>query len=217
MARQPQAAHNRPGQLAGQVDIHVSHTGLGQIPLLGTALEGIAFSRFYTSPLQRCKIPADFLRAKLKIPSNTVVPDLSEINYGLWAGKVLKAEFGGDESIEKTDPEGFRTFMRARHRWQVEGSETFWDLKRRATNAINQVVLENWGKVVLLITHGWVHNMVCANAFGIHLAHLHEFPLVPSAGLTVIEYSASQRDNRLWLWGNADHLPEEERVAKGYG
>ena len=68
------------------------------------------------------------------------------------------------------------------------------------------IVQLNLGGVVLVVSHGWALSTAFTGAFGIHLAYCLKVPLGQPTSVNIIEYSADLKNNRLWLWGNADHL-----------
>jgi len=207
-ARHPATVYGGVGRLAGAFDVEISEQGQEQLPFLEQALEGVGFSHIYASNLQRSVIPARRFARSFSLPFASL-EDLGEIHYGDWANRILTIAKGANDSIESAEPHKFRLFKEQPHLWETSGAETFWELETRVNRAIAEVVAENLGSTVLIIGHGWANSVACAGAFGIHLAHLKRLPLGPPTAINVLEYSSDLKNNRLWLWANAKHLPED--------
>ncbi len=85
LLRHGETAWSLTGQHTGRTDIPLTAKGEDEARALGTRLRGIAFSRVFTSPLQRVRKTSDLAAL---IPPAEIEPDLAEWDYGDYEGKL---------------------------------------------------------------------------------------------------------------------------------
>ncbi|MGE0200947.1 MAG: alpha-ribazole phosphatase [Candidatus Melainabacteria bacterium] len=122
--------------------------------------------RIVTSPLQRCRLLADFLKGK--IPKSTLVFDdrLQELSFGDWEGHPWS-------EIEKHTY--FAVWMNDFVNVACPGGESYCELASRA-----QECLQHWSNQperTVLVTHAGVIRALLAYQLGISLEQSFELPV----------------------------------------
>lgn len=137
--------HGDTGQRSyrGQLDDALSELGWRQ---LRAAVEGHAWGRIVSSPLQRCAAFAKELARMRGLPLQ-MDARLAEYHFGAWQGVPIEqiAEQQGD-ALERfwADPVGF----------PPPGAETFEAFRRRLCAALDDVAARARQERVLVVTHG---------------------------------------------------------------
>src|SRR6478609_2906923 len=84
LARHGETAWSLSGQHTGMTDLPLTERGERNARQLGKRLEGVTFSKVFTSPLQRAARTCEL--AGFKADAETL-PDLVEWNYGAYEGR----------------------------------------------------------------------------------------------------------------------------------
>jgi probable phosphoglycerate mutase len=125
-------------------------------------LVGRGVSRLLCSPLSRCVESADIVGAALGLAPE-VVPDLREIDLGLWEGltvEEVRQRFPGHYEARGRDLAGFRP----------AGGESFADLARRAWVALASVA--EFTSPQAIIAHGGINRVLLCRILGMPLENL---------------------------------------------
>ncbi len=122
---------------------------------------------------------------------------LRERSLGWWEG-VSQAEV-----LEK-DPEGFRIFKEDFGHCNGGGGESFLEVGERLTEAFDEIVRENDGKTVVVVTHAGLMRAMCAVWQGRAADDIADIRGVPNASVTVVECEGKTR--RFLELGKNDHL-----------
>lgn len=140
----------------GQMDIPLNDTGLVQAHDAAIVLAESDINRVITSPLSRARETAEIVNDKLQVPL-TDHAGLMERSVGAWSGKPyadLCAAFG--VSLEDRHQIDFT---------QIEGAETFAQLRIRMSNALSEIFQKYADDRLLIVAHGGLffelHQMLC--------------------------------------------------------
>jgi len=187
LARHGETAWSLSGQHTGLTDLPLTERGERNAHQLGKRLEGIAFSKVFTSPLQRalrtCAI-AGFEE------SAEILPDLVEWDYG--------------------DDEGRRTaeIQADRPGWNIfrDGSpngESPAQVGERADRVINKVrsIQEN----VLLFSSGHFLRVLAARWLGLS-PESGQYFLLSTASVSVLGYEHELTEPVIRLWNDIKHV-----------
>ena len=146
LVRHGQTDWNLAGRSQGHADIPLNLVGLHQAQNLATKLAGETFDAIYTSDLQRARLTAETVAARLGFPV-IPLPGLREINQGDWQGRYLaevRAEFG------EPDPDAGEEMLHER----APGGESVAEVAARLKLAANQIAAAHPSGKVLVVTHG---------------------------------------------------------------
>ena len=178
---------------AGRVgSVHLSPKGVDQVEKLALRLSGIEFSRFVSSPLDRCLEtigPVAASRAKSVIEKNE---EFLEMDYGSWSGK--KLALLSRKSLWKSI-QGSPSTVRF-----PEG-ESFSEMSTRVNEGL--FALAQPGKRIAICTHGDVIKVLLSNILGMHLDTFQRINVDP-ASISIVQIGTS--GNRVLLLNDTSHL-----------
>jgi broad specificity phosphatase PhoE len=187
LARHGETAWSLSGQHTGFTDLPLTERGQRNARRLGERLKGLAFTRVFTSPLQRaartCELAGFGAAAELD-------RDLVEWNYG--------------------DYEGLRTdeIHAQRPNWQLfrdgcPGGESPDQIGERADCVVNRVRAVEGD--VLLFSSGHFLRVLAARWLGLEPAGGRYF-LLGTASLSVLGYEHNLSEPVIRLWNDTDHV-----------
>jgi 2,3-bisphosphoglycerate-dependent phosphoglycerate mutase len=177
VARHGETDWNSAGILQGWIDVPLNDLGRRQARELSESLRGFCFSRICTSPLRRAAETAEIIAAGLDLEPPLRHEGLRERNFGIIQGRP-KAE------LAATHPHLLREILKRNPACHFEQGESLDHFADRVLEAIRDIAGRNPGGRVLVITHGWVMDVVTR--------HIGNLPR--SAVLDM------KRRNGEWLW-----------------
>lgn len=195
LLRHGQTEWNIEGKIQGKTDIPLNETGLRQARCLAEGMREREISAVYSSPLLRAAQTAEIL-AEEKGLSVSVLPELREVDFGLWEGRSwteVDAEFHED----------FRRWEENPAEYMPTGGESRESCRERCRAAMEQILA---GTVTdaAIVAHGGI------------LAHVADYLLrnqkekeeiiVKNASISIIEYDSSTEMGRLLLLNDTAHL-----------
>jgi broad specificity phosphatase PhoE len=158
LVRHGQTDSNAAARFQGWSDVEINENGCFQARKAAERLSANAIDAVYTSPLKRTAKTAAFIAAGHGL-NPVVLPDLAEINYGDWEGK-SRQEVGErwPELLWKmrNDPSGVA----------IPGGETFTGFSERCNQTFWQIVEEQVGKQVVVVTHSGVIKAILVAILG---------------------------------------------------
>lgn len=166
--RHGETEYNRRGIIQGSgVDSELNETGLRQAEMFFQAYHHLPFDRVYTSALRRT-IQSVQPFISQGIP-HTILPELNEINWGVFEGKV-------------STPEDQRHYDRIIRDWRsglldqaVQGGETPRQLQNRQKTGLKKILEASHEKQVLLCMHGRAMRSFLSLLLGRDLALMDDF------------------------------------------
>ena len=176
LIRHGQTEANARGLYIGsRTDLPLSGTGVKKLLAMKEQYVYPSATRFYTSPMTRCKQTLQVLYAGCE---PIVVDDLRECNFGEWDG----------QSVEqlKAD-EGFQKWITGEQA-EIPGGEAAMDFQTRVMAAFEQTVwdlLKSNESEAVICTHGGVIMMLMA-AYAFPRAPMHEWAAEDGAGFTLL-------------------------------
>ncbi|MGF1765451.1 alpha-ribazole phosphatase family protein [Aliivibrio kagoshimensis] len=190
--------------LYGSTDVAVSTEIIEQ---MAQALQcgELSFDEIVSSPLQRCLVLADTLRAERDTPMLTDA-GFQEMDFGLYDGQPfdqLKNEWQALEQFWQ-DP--------ANH--PLPGSESIDDFRARVVRSWQQLLQryssnESIDRSILLITHGGVIRMLLSHVLGLDCSNPKLFSnlSIANASVTTIDYCVYRHE------GSEERVTRVESVA----
>ncbi|MDR0941442.1 MAG: histidine phosphatase family protein [Bacteroidales bacterium] len=148
LTRHGQTEWNVQQRMQGQNNSPLTELGEWQATQLGNYWYDVQFDCIYSSSSPRALHTAELVRGKRNIPI-TACDDLREISLGEWEGMT----FG---EAEKQYPEQFYNFWHKPEIYFRQNSESFEELRRRTSGAIERIVQQHCEETVLVVTHGMV-------------------------------------------------------------
>ena len=192
LARHGETAWTITGQHTGNTDLPLTSNGERNAIRLGTRLEGLAFARVLTSPLQRtrrtCELAGFGSAAEID-------RDLVEWNYGEYEGRLTS-----DIRAERPEWQLFRD--------GCPGGESPLQVKTRADHAISRIrkVAGN----VLVFSSGHFLRVLAARWIGIEPPVNSMIFLLSPSSLSAVGYDDELSRPVIRFWNDTHHVNETE-------
>lgn len=149
LARHGQTEYNRKGIVQGRrIDSVLNATGRRQAEALTERFAEVELDAIYTSTLRRARQTADALAKDHPDVPVHHLKDLEEMSWGAYEGRPATGAV-------------LEAFEAVKARWRagdfgaaVDGGESVLQVRRRALRAVRQILDEQAGQAVLVVTHG---------------------------------------------------------------
>lgn len=176
LIRHTQAEGNRYRIMQGHWDGGVTPLGEREIELLAARFRDVPVDAVYASDLYRARLTAGALTRWGDKPL-CVDKRLREIHVGPWETKF----FG---NVFHDDPETARLFVSEQENFSLEGAETYAEVGDRAMAALGDILRENAGRRVAIVSHGVTLRCLLSRLLHIPLHDTAALPLCPNTGVT---------------------------------
>jgi probable phosphoglycerate mutase len=180
---------NAAGILQGWLDTRLNEHGRRQARELAEAFAGFAFTCVYTSPLSRSLETAEIIAERLRLPRPRCHDGLKERHFGVIQG-IPKAE------LAELNPLLLEQIVKRNPAAVFEQGETMDDCATRILGAVMDIAGDNGGALLLVITHGWVMDVLARHANGL--------------ARTAILHVKPKNGECLWLEANAQTIRKLE-------
>lgn len=178
LVRHCQAEGNLKRFFQGRIDTDITELGARQIERTAARLADEPIDLWYVSAKKRARKTADGLNRFHHVPV-TVDERLTEINAGYWEGVTLT-------DIAQRYPEAFEDWQHHPANFQAPGGESMAEVYARVSEALMDIVRDNQGKTVAIVSHGCaIRNMMCF-LHGWELSRIHEVPLGTNMAVNVV-------------------------------
>ena len=160
IARHGETDWNVAGILQGWLDVRINDHGRRQAYELVAALGQAKFSLICSSPLSRALETAEIVARALRLPSPVCLDGLKERNFGAIQG-VPKAE------LAELNPVLLQQIMKRNPAADFEQGETMDEFADRILDALHFIGRQYPGRRILVITHGWVMDVITRHVAGL--------------------------------------------------
>ncbi|MCB2227234.1 MAG: histidine phosphatase family protein [Desulfarculaceae bacterium] len=161
--RHPEVRGGQDGVFYGHSDVALTRTGNTQLKNIARYMSEFKLDAVYCSDLQRSLLVAEAVgRSQDPRRKPTVRPNLRELNLGEWEGMSIK-------QIQKQYPEELEARWKDIAGYRIEGGETLGDLAERIIPVFQEIIGENQGREVCVISHGGVNRVFLAKILGMPL------------------------------------------------
>ena len=198
LIRHGETRWNREERVQGATDVPLNENGVRQARCLEKALSGITLDAVYSSPLKRAFDTAHLLAGDRHLPVQ-VLPELTEVGFGLWEGKTIP-------EIIAMDPEKFDRWKAKPTEELPEGGESHESIHERVQRAVDRIA-SGLGETCAVISHGGIQ------------VYLAEYLLrkeaekrdirMKNASITLVDYEPESGRGKLVFMDDTSHLPEE--------
>lgn len=200
LLRHGQTRWNIEGKIQGKTDIPLNETGMEQAECLAGAMADCRARALFSSPLLRARQTAGIVAEKTGLEV-TVLPELKEVDFGLWEGRTWK-------DIEENYPVDYKNWEKNPARAAPTGGELRQSCMNRSRSAVEQML----GTVNVL-----GGGDVCVVAHGGILVYLIDYLLrnqeekreiiVKNASISIVEYDEKLGLGKLLELNRTSHLP----------
>ncbi|WP_295612334.1 histidine phosphatase family protein [uncultured Lamprocystis sp.] len=148
------------GILQGWIDVPLNDKGRIQALELAQAMADQGFSGVCTSPLRRSAETAEIIAEAWGMPPPTAYEGLKERNFGLIQGQP-KSE------LAESHPGLYQEILRRNPAAHFDEGESLDHFADRVIAALHEVAEQHVGERVLIITHGWVMDVITRHLSGL--------------------------------------------------
>jgi broad specificity phosphatase PhoE len=179
--------------LAGRTPhISLNNVGRGQARALARRLTNI--DRLVSSPIARAMETAEILAEhRQSLPESMVL--FTEFEFGAWTGRSF---------VELKDDPEWRAFNEERENVRAPGGESMHDVQQRAVVGVRQLIREEPGRTVAIISHADVIRAVILHFTGTPIRNFWRFQIDP-ASITELT-CGPERDERVVRINDCAHL-----------
>lgn len=188
LARHGETAWSLTGQHTGLTDLPLTERGQRTAQQLGERLNGLAFAKVFTSPLQRARHTCEL--AGFGAVAGTD-PDLVEWDYGEYEGRC-----SSDIRVECPTWQLFRD--------GCPGGESPQQVATRADRALSRVRSINAD--VLLFSSGHFIRVLASRWLGLELSANARYFMLSTASLSVLGYEHDLSRPVIRLWNDTHHV-----------
>ena len=195
LVRHGYSVTNKEKRFTGQMDVPLDEAGVVQgMQACEYIYNNYKIDKLYSSDLSRAVDTIKPLAEKLGMDIETDKA-FREIHMGRWEGMYI--------ADVRTTPE-YAFYAQNPITNHCDGGENYTELAKRGFDAIEKLVAENEGKTVLIASHGgFIKVLSCYLKHG-SLDKIKEFPPLPNACTTVINYENGKYNFE--LEGYCDYL-----------
>ena len=200
LIRHAEAMGNINETFQGRTDENITEKGYKQLAELSKRFKEISIDKIYSSPLIRTRETA---KAVNKHHGIDIIYDerLIEINGGVWEGKSWA-------DLPTLYPVEFNLWTYEMHKFYIEDGETVVEVSERMKKAIGEIVSQNVGKNIAIVSHGCAIRTYLCFASGNTLDKLQDMGWSDNTSVSLVEYGADLTPNLVYK-NNSDHLPHE--------
>lgn len=153
VARHGETDWNIAGILQGWLDVAINEQGRRQAHQLAAAFADSGFARIYSSPLSRALETAEIISRALQLAPPARHEGLKERNFGAIQG-IPKTE------LADLNPVLLQQILKRNPACSFEQGESMDAFASRVLDAISAIAERHPGERVLVITHGWVMDVI---------------------------------------------------------
>jgi probable phosphoglycerate mutase len=139
--------------------VDLSDTGREQADALGARMAGLPIDAVYASPIERTTQTAEAIARHHDLPVRRL-DGVLEADYGEWTGQKI-------EELAKTDL--WKVVQRTPSRVTFPGGEAMATMQSRMVAALEAVVAEHPGRLVVVVSHADPIKAAIAHYTGVHL------------------------------------------------
>ncbi len=151
---------NISGILQGWIDVPINEQGRHQARELAGTFAAAGFVAVWSSPLVRARETAEIVAAALRLPPPSCHDGLKERNFGAIQG-IPKAE------LAELNPVLLQQILRRNPAADFEEGERMDEFADRVLGAVADIGARHPGRRVLVVTHGWVMDVVTRHIGGL--------------------------------------------------
>lgn len=137
---------NKTGRFQGHSDVPLSAEGRAQAAMLGENLAVDHVDMIYASDLTRAMETAAPLAARFGLPVISD-PQLRELNFGAWEGRNFN-------DVNAENPNAMKNFYTDPEQADIPESEPFPEFQRRIAGRVREIVAQERGKRIVIVSHG---------------------------------------------------------------
>ena len=205
LIRHAQAEGNIERRFQGHTDADITTTGEKQLEYLKKRCAEYRFDVAYSSPLKRAKKTAlaaiGDRELELRIEPRLIEMNIGELENVPYAE--LTVRFAEDYRLWTNEP----------YRFAAPGGETMKQVYDRTYAAITDIVRENAGKNILVVSHGCAMRAMLCALKGVGFENIGTIPWCDNTAVYIIDFDDELKPDFV-LESDVSHLPDELTTFK---
>ena len=201
IVRHAESHYNLQNRIQGHHDSALTPRGLKQSRRLAKRLKNFKIDKVYSSDLGRAYTTTleitKYIKAKIVRD-----PKLREILLGDWEGMT-------PEEVDRLYDKGYQKWLKKPSSIFIPKGERLSHFRRRITERVKQIAVQNAGKTVLIVTHGGAITALLAKwmkaDFDTLLVHLQ----IDNTSLTIVNHS--EKNVKLRTINDTAHLADKDK------
>lgn len=178
--RHAEAEGNKIRRFHGWTDSALTERGHLQAQRVAERLKDIPIDVIFSSSLQRTKQTAGYI-SKVKNLPVSLSDGLKEIHGGDWEGLTWT-------ELEERWPEAYDMWDNRPHLHQMPNGESMAELQQRALDEIMNIINQNQGKNICIVTHGTLIRSVICHFRACALEEMINVAWCDNTGLTIVDF-----------------------------
>ncbi len=199
LIRHAEAEGNLYRRIHGQYDSLLTPRGKKQITELERRFADTPIDYVYSSDLYRARATAAAIYESHGLEL-FLSPLFREVNMGVWEDLTWG-------EVERFEPEQLECFNNDPSAWRVDGSEDFFSLQKRFTNAIYDIAEKHSGKTVAVFSHGSAIRTFISGVTDIPPQEIRRIPHCDNTAIALLRIKNGVTE--VEYQGDNSHLPEE--------
>lgn len=198
--RHAEATGNVDETFQGRTDTEVTERGKKQLALLAERFRDIPIERLYSSPLKRTISTAEAVNTYHGLE---IIRDerLIEINGGGFEGRSWS-------ELPKLYPEEFRLWNNELYNFRIENGESMTQVFERMSSAVDEIVRENAGRTIAVVSHGCALRNYFCFAKGLPIERITDSEWSDNTAVSLITYDGCFKPCIAYLNDNS-HLDDD--------
>lgn len=196
ITRHGQTEWNVEGRMQGAKNSNLTEQGKKEALNLGNSLKDTKIDYIYTSPLTRAYETALLIKRDRDIDVE-IYENLKEMNFGIWEG------MHSDDVVRDYKEEHYK-FWNEPHLYTPIGGETFEVLIKRVKIALSDIINQNKGENILLVTHTVVIKAIYAIVKGYEIKDFWNPPYIKNTCVTILE--CNEGNYKFMLEADTSHV-----------
>ena len=192
----------------GHFDVDLSDKGREQSHLLAKALRNLPIDAVYSSNLKRTQIGAKFIADGHNL-KHVPYKELRELAFGDWEGLSVN-------EVNRKYPGKLKERLQNIELFQVEGGESFSQLKDRVISKFQSIVANHPSDSIVILCHGGVIRTILAYILEISIKNLFRINQ-PYASVNIIQYYEGGDPVVDLMGGNHNNIsspnPSDEKIS----
>lgn len=178
--RHAEAEGNVIRRFHGWTDSALTERGHLQAQRVAERLKDIPIDVIYSSSLQRTKQTAGYISKVKNLPVN-LSDELKEIHGGDWEGLTW-------QELEERWPEAYDMWDNRPHLHKMPNGESMAELQQRALDVIMNIIKQNQGKNICIVTHGTLIRTVICHFRACTLEEMINVAWCDNTGITIADF-----------------------------
>ena len=167
--------------MQGNWDGGVTQLGSMQRDALAERFKNIHIDALYSSPLYRARFTATAITRYHNELEIQIEPRVIEIDSGRWEAQ----PFG---NLIMEEGEQFNNFLRSPEDFKIDGAETFFDVQKRAMEALIEIAERHEGQTVAITSHGVAIRCALTGVLGMRINDVEAVPIFNNTGVARLFY-----------------------------